>query len=340
MQNEDNDNVTAARRPRYAVTGAAGFVGGRLVSRLLDAGHSVVAVTRDQGSGEALQALGAETRVADVRNPQQLQEAFDGADGVFHVAALFNHPDHGWDDYRDVNVTGTVNVLQAAQSAGVKKVVHTSTIGVATEAKPPPYDEETPYSPQPDDKYEVSKTEGEIAARKFAEENGLRLTVIRPAQVYGPGDRSKAKFYKLVKKGVIVNPGDTQKHLIYIDDLCDAFLKAMQSEVADGEVFVIAGKQPTKLTRLVELAAAELDVPLPRVKLPAKPVVLACTVVEKVCDTLRVKPVIFRRSMDFFTRTVECDTTKARRILGFESQVAVQDGVRETVSWLRQQQLI
>jgi nucleoside-diphosphate-sugar epimerase len=340
MQNKRDDKEVASGQRCYAVTGAAGFVGGRLVSCLLDAGYSVVAVVRDQRSGEALKSRGADVRIADVRLPEQLEKAFKGVDGVFHVAALFNHPDHSWDDYRDVNVTGAVNVLRAAQKAGVEKVVHTSTIGVATEAKPPPYDEETPYSPQPDDKYEVSKAEGEIAVREFAEENNLRLTVIRPAQVYGPGDRSKAKFYKLVKKGVIVSPGNTQKHLVYVDDLCDAFLKAMRSVAADGEVFVIAGTQPTKLTQLVELAAAELGVPPPRVKLPAKPVVIACTVVEKICNGLRVKPIIFRRSMDFFTRTVVCDTTKAKRVLGFECQTAVPDGVRQTVSWLRLQELI
>jgi nucleoside-diphosphate-sugar epimerase len=328
------------RQQCYAVTGAAGFVGSRLVTHLLNAGHNVVAVTRDEKSQESLESLGANARIADVRMPQQLDDAFQGVDGVFHVAALFNHPDRTWDDYRDVNVTGTVNVLRAAQTAGVRKVVHCSTIGVATEARPPPYDEETPYSPQPDDKYEVSKAEGEQAARAFARENDLRLTVIRPAQVYGPGDRSKAKFYKLVKKGVIVSPGDTQKHLIYVDDLCDAFLKSMTSTAADDEVFVIAGQEPTKLTRLIEIAASAMEVQKPRIKLPAKPVVLACTVVEKICNALRIKPILFRRSMDFFTRTVACDTSKSARILGFESQVTVQDGVRNTVKWLREQQLI
>ena len=291
-------------------------------------------------SRESLESVGAEVRIADVRSPEQLETAFQGVDGVFHAAALFNDPDKTWDDYRDVNVTGTVNVMRAAQSAGAGKVVHCSTVGVATEAKPPPYDEETPYSPQPDDKYEVSKAEGEQAARAYAHENQLRMTVIRPAQVYGPGDRSKAKFYKLVKKGIIVNPGNTQKHLIYIDDLCDAFLKAMLSETADGEVFLIAGRESTKLTRLVELAAEAMDVPLPKIKLPAKPVVFACAAVEATCNVLRIKPVIFKRSMDFFTRTVECDTSKSARLLGFESQVAVPEGVRNTVNWLREQQLI
>jgi nucleoside-diphosphate-sugar epimerase len=325
---------------RFAITGAAGFVGSRLSSFLLSEGHSVVAISREIGSCDDLQQEGAEFRVADVRIPEQIDQALEGVDGVYHIAALFNHPDRTWDDFRDVNVTGTVNVLRAAKRAGAKKVVHCSTVGVATEASPPPYNEIVPYSPQPNDKYEVSKAEGEIAALKFAAQNDLRLTVVRPAQIYGPGDSSKAKFYKLIKKGVIVNPGRTKKHLIYIDDLCKAFLMAMTSDQSDGEVFLIAGKRPVDLKDLIDIAARTLDVSPPKVKLPAKPVVLACAVVENLCNMLRVKPVVFRRSMDFFVKSVECDTSKSSEMLGFQSEVGVKDGIRYTVDWLRENQLI
>jgi nucleoside-diphosphate-sugar epimerase len=325
---------------RLAVTGAAGFVGSRLSSFLLSQGHDVVAISRQPDSCDDVRREGAEVRVADVRIPAQIDSALEGVDGVFHIAALFNHPDRTWDDYRDVNVTGTVNVLRAAKQAGAKKVVHCSTVGVATEASPPPYDEDIPYSPQPNDKYEASKADGEKAALAFAAQNDLRLTVIRPAQIYGPGDRSKAKFYKLIKKGVIVSPGQTMKHLIYIDDLCRAFLMAMTRNQADGEVFLIAGKRPVELKELIDIAATTLGVPSPKVKLPAAPVVFACTVVENVCNLLRVKPLVFRRSMDFFVKSVECDTSKSSEMLGFQSEVGVNDGIRFTVDWLRGNQLI
>ena len=325
---------------RLAVTGAAGFVGSRLSSFLLSQGHDVVAISRQPDSCDDVRREGAEVRVADVRIPAQIDSALEGVDGVFHIAALFNHPDRTWDDYRDVNVTGTVNVLRAAKQAGAKKVVHCSTVGVATEASPPPYDEDIPYSPQPNDKYEASKADGEKAALAFAAQNDLRLTVIRPSQIYGPGDRSKAKFYKLIKKGVIVSPGQTMKHLIYIDDLCRAFLMAMTRNQADGEVFLIAGKRPVELKELIDIAATTLGVPSPKVKLPAAPVVFACTVVENVCNLLRVKPLVFRRSMDFFVKSVECDTSKSSEMLGFQSEVGVNDGIRFTVDWLRGNQLI
>ena len=325
---------------RFAVTGAGGFIGGRLAHRLLDSGYKVITIVRHREQAESLDARGATIRIADVRDLSQVQNAIRGATGVYHLAALFNHPDRTWDDYRNVNVQGTLNVLEAAKEEGVERIVHCSTVGVATEAEPPPYSEETPYSPQPDDKYEVTKCEGEKAARAYAEEHGLSLAVIRPAQVYGPGDLSKVKFYKLVRKGIIISPGMTRKHLIYIDDLCRAFELAMKSSAAEGQVFLIAGEQSTALEDLVSVAASTLQVPEPRFRLPAKPVTITCAAVESICNAIGIKPIIFRRSMDFFTRTIECDTSKAREMLGFQSQVSVMAGVQETVSWYRSKGLL
>jgi nucleoside-diphosphate-sugar epimerase len=339
MTNQAGGEDTAVVE-RFAVTGAGGFIGGQLASMLLKSGHEVIAVVRQTDQAASLQESGAIVRVADVTDLSQLEAALAGATGIFHMAALFNHPDRTWDDYREVNVQGTINVLTAARILGIKRVVHCSTVGVATEAEAPPYSEETPYSPQPDDKYEVSKCEAEQAARKYADENGTSLSVIRPAQVYGPGDKSKVKFYKLVKKGIIVAPGKTRKHLIYIDDLCRAFELAMITPAANGEVFLIAGAKSTALKDLVAIAAETLGAPYPKIRLPALPVTLACAVVENTCNLLRIKPVIFKRSMDFFTRTVECQTDKAKSILGFESRTSVKDGVEATVRWYKSQDLI
>jgi nucleoside-diphosphate-sugar epimerase len=325
---------------RFAVTGAGGFVGGQLVSQLLKSGHEVIAIVRRQEQGTELEQMGAIVRVADIRNQDQIEQAIAGSTGVFHLAALFNNPDKTWEDYREVNVQGSLNVLAAASNRQVKRVVHCSTVGVATEAEPPPYSEKTPYSPQPDDKYEVSKCEAEQAVLGFAAENDISVSVIRPAQVYGPGDKSKVKFYKLVKKGIIVSPGRTRKHLIYIDDLCRAFELAMLTPAANNEIFLIAGNESTALKDLVSIAADILDVPYPKIRLPAFPVTMACAIVERVCNILKVKPIIFKRSMDFFTRTVECKTEKANTILGFESRVAVKDGVESTIEWYRKKELI
>ena len=323
-----------------AVTGATGFIGTRLSKYLHQRGYHVAAVVRTPEQAQRFDGSGIDTHICDLANPTELDPLFKEVDAVLHLAALFNRPEMTWDDYYRVNVDGTRHVMQAAERSGVSRVVHCSTVGVATGSGSPPYSEETPYSPAQWDKYETTKCEGEKVALDFHRESGLPVVVIRPAQVYGPGDKSKAKFYRMVKRGIIVNPGKTLKHLIYIDDLCAAFESALHNTLAIGEAFIIAGPQPTPLTDLVAITARELEVPPARIKLPAAPITWLCAGTEMLSQQLKMKPVLFRRSMDFFTKSVHFDVTKAQTKLGFQSRVDVPTGVKKTVGWLKEHRLI
>lgn len=324
---------------KIGITGASGFIGSNLARYLHKKGHNVLALAPTSGKIEALEAAGISITLADVTDRASLDKAFRGMEVVVHLAALFNRPEASWEDYRWVNVQGTKNVLDAAKYRGVNRVVHCSTVGVATGRGAPPYSVETPYSAA-NDKYESTKCEGEKLALAFYREQDYPIVVIRPAQVYGPGDRSKAKFYRMIKKSIIVNPNGTLKHLVYIDDLCRAFELAIVSDSAVGRVFIIAGKEPTPLNELITIAARELDVPLPKFVIPARPVTWLCSIAEAVCNLARVKPVLFRRSMDFFIKSVEFDTRTTQEQLGFECQVDVRKGVHTTVAWYEAQHLI
>ncbi len=257
-----------------------------------------------------------------------------------HLAAFFNRPNASWEEYKEVNIGGTKNVMEAAISEKVKRVVHCSTVGVAVGTGRMPFSETTPYSPPGWDKYETSKCEGEKLALQYNDKQGLSVVVLRPAQVYGPGDKSKAKFYRLVKKGVIINPGNTLKHLIYIDDLCRAFELAAKEEKISGEVFIIAGKKAISLKDLITIVAKELGVKVPKIYIPAAPVTWLCVSVEKISNLIGIVPPVFRRSMDFFTRSVEFDVSKAKNGLGFESEIDVLTGVSRSAEWYIQNGLI
>jgi nucleoside-diphosphate-sugar epimerase len=325
---------------RVAVTGATGFIGGGLCRYLKERGEDVTGVVRSTCPENGLEADDIATRRADLTDAMSLKKAFRGVDVVMHLAALFNRPEASWDDYRCINVEGVRTVLEAAKAAGVARVVHCSTGGVAMGCGTPPFSEATPYSPPSWDKYETTKCEGEQLALDFHRQTGYPVVVIRPAQVYGPGDTSKAKFYRMVKSGVIVNPGDTLKHLIYIDDLCKAFELAGKRKRAVGEVFIIAGRTPTPLQELIDLVAQELGVPRPRIVLPATPVTWLCTSTEFVCNLAHVKPVLFRRSMNFFTKSVQFDVSKAKDVLQFEESIDLPDGVAETARWYSREGLL
>ena len=325
---------------KIAITGASGFIGGSLSRYLHERGHEVLGLVRPTSQTSSLRETGIRTQVCDVTDHNGLQATFQGIDVVFHLAALFNHPEASWDDYRTANVQGTQNVLEASLACKVGRVIHCSTVGVAVGTGKVPASELAPYSPPSWDKYETTKCEAEKAALDFHTRTQLPIIVIRPSQVYGPGDRGKAKFYKMVKKGIIVNPGDTLKHLIFIDDLCRAFELAMEKDEAVGEVFIIADQKAIALRDLIGFAAHELGVAPPKLYLPAIPITFACTVTEHLCNFLGKKPILFRRSMDFFTKSVQFDVHKADLKLDFKAGTGVREGVQKTVSWYRQMDLL
>jgi nucleoside-diphosphate-sugar epimerase len=325
---------------KIAITGASGFIGSNLVRNFAASGHEVVALVRSREKALALARPGVTIAIADVVNRDSLLAAFSGADAVLHVAALFNNPEASRSDYLRVNVEGTKNVLEAALKQGVGRVIHCSTIGVATGYGSPPYSESTPYSPPAGDKYETTKCEGEKAALEYFKRLGAPVVVLRPAQVYGPGDRSKAKFYRMIQKGIIVNPGKTLKHLVYVDDLCRGFDLALRTPKIEGEIFIIGGREPIPLGKLIEIGAKGLGVSPPKVRLPAWPFTLLFALVETGARSVRMKPPVFRRSVDFFTKSVALDVHKAKEVLGFESDVDVATGVARTIDWYRENHLL
>jgi nucleoside-diphosphate-sugar epimerase len=325
---------------KIAITGASGFVGSNLAHFLHKCGHNVIALVRSKEKASSFEKDKIATRISDITDRLSLASAFEGVEVVMHLAALFNSPEASWDEYRKVNIEGTRNVMDAAIDSGVKRVVHCSTIGVATGSGKLPFSEETPYSPPKWDKYEVSKCEGEKLALEYHERKGLSVIVLRPAQVYGPGDRSKAKFYRMVKKGFIVNPGKIFKHPIFTDDLCRAFEIVSSHPKAGGEIFIIGDKSAIPLKELITIVAKELGVVPPSIILPPAPITLICTITESLCNILKIKPPIFRRSMDFFTKSVQFDVTKAKTALGFESYVDIHDGVAKTAAWYKRNDLI
>jgi len=319
---------------KIALTGSTGFIGGQLCRFFAKQKEiELTILARSKDKVKSLAITNVKSYYGDINDLDLLKDAFKGQDIIIHLAALFNHPEYSWDDYRRVNVKGTSNVLQAAHSQNVRRVVYCSTIGVAASDKQQPFSEKTPYSFPAWDKYETTKCEAEKLALDFCRNNNLEVVVIRPAQVYGPCDQGKAKFYRMVKKGIIVNPGQTKKHLIYIDDLCRAFQLAAEKENLNGEVFIIAGQHAIFLRDLISIVAAELHVNVPWFYIPALPMTFLCGIVETLCNFIHIKPVLFKRSMDFFIKSVEFNISKAKKILDFQAQITIHEGVSRTAKW-------
>lgn len=326
---------------KVLVTGGTGFTGKALVRRLIETGHQVVALDCKEGlKTREIREWGAEVVLGSVTDMDVVRRAVDGAVVVHHVAAAFREMDVPERHYYEVNVEGTRNVLQAALDAGVRKVVCCSTCGVHGNVDHPPAGEDAPI--QPADYYQRTKWEAEPVAREFFE-RGLRTTILRPAAIYGPGDPER--FYLIFKRVAsgtfpMFGNGRTLYHPLYIDNLVDAFLLAMEDGKGDGEAYLIADEQYLEIEDLVRRVGRALGIEVKVPHYPVWPVVVAGHIVEKACKPFGINPPIFPRRVDWYRQNRAFRIDKARRELGYQPRVGIDEGLRRTAGWYRREGLL
>ena len=321
------------------VTGATGFTGGRLVQVLRERGVPVRALVR-QGSRSAwLAEAGVELVTGDIRDVGALQRAAEGVERIYHIAAVYRTAGHPDDYYRDVNVGGTENVLEAARRHGVARLVHCSTVGVHGDVGAIPADETAPYNPG--DIYQVTKLEAEQRARAaFAA--GLPGVVVRPAGIYGPGDLRFLKLFKGIhrRRFVMFGSGETLYHFTYIDDLVEGILLCGERPEALGNVYILCGDEYLTLNELVALVARAVGRRPPRLHFPVGPVLAAAVACEALCRPLGIDPPLHKRRVEFFVKDRAFTNRKARRDLGWAPKVALAEGIERTARWYFEQGLL
>ena len=322
---------------RVLVTGATGFTGGHLARALVGRGYAVRALIRREDQAPALGADGIETIVGDLKERHALDRAVEQIDVVYHIAAIYRQAGLPESEYRAVNVTAVKELIEAAAAAGATRFVHCSTVGVHGDVKRPPANEDAPLSPG--DIYQRTKVEGEAAAREASARTGLAVTIARPSGIYGPGDRRLLKLFRGVarRRFVVLGSGDIFYHLTYIDDLVEGFRLCGEVPAAANRTYLVAGGEVTTLNELVALIAEEAGVRPPGRRWPVWPVWLAGAMCEAICVPLRIEPPLYRRRVDFFTKSRAFDITKARHEIGYAPQVGLREGIRRTLAWYREQ---
>jgi dihydroflavonol-4-reductase len=296
--------------------------------------------SRERFDRSPLPSRGVTAADGDLTDAASLRRAVDGVEVVYHIAATYREAGQPDAAYRAINVDGTRNLLEAAKAGGVTRVVHCSTGGVHGHIANPPATEDAPFNPG--DIYQETKLEAERLAREFGDAQGLDVVVARPIGIYGPGDRRFLTMFRGLARGrfPMLGSGTPFYHLTFIDDLVEGFRLCGTVPAARGRTYILAGPRYTTLEQLVQMVAKELHVAPPRIHLPVWPFWTAGLLCELVCVPLRIEPPIYRRRVDFYTKSRAFDTTRARTELGFAPKIDLEEGITRTANWYRSEGLL
>lgn len=317
---------------KVLLTGASGFVGGRLRDALLDAGADVLAIRR-KTSPEAKRGRSAVAAYDDVKALTSLIEA-EKPDYVFHVAGATKGVTY--EDFARANVMPTRNLLAAVKEVhpSLKRFVLVSSLAAFGPSKPSkPHTDDTPRKPI--EHYGESKLEAE---RLLEECDEIAWTIVRPSGVYGPGDGDYFNLFREVEKGRNAYFGNQKRWFsaIYVDDCVRAIVSAAGSERTKGEGYLLCDGHPITWEQFQEGIVRASGRKVRTLKLPGFLVDVAARGGE-LMTKIDGKPRLFNRqkaamgAQDAWT----CQHDKAHEHFGYAPRVPLQDGIALTLKWYR-----
>jgi nucleoside-diphosphate-sugar epimerase len=319
--------------PTALVTGANGFTASYVCKQLIEKGYKVRGLVRKNADMKLIKGVPVEFHYTDLAVDNDFSTVMKDVDVVYHIAAAYRTENVPRKYFWDVNVEGTRKLLEAAKNAGVKKFVHSSTVGVQGDIENPPAKEEYRYAPG--DYYQESKVDGEKLVLEFYQKEKLPISIVRPVGIYGPGDTRFLKLFKHIFKGKfrMIGSGRVLYHMTFVEDLARGFILAGEKEESVGEIFTIGGEGYLTLGELVEKISNILNKPVPKTKIPVWPVWFGGLLCEIACKPFGISPPIYRRRVDFFVKDRAFDISKAKRILGYQPKVTLDDGLKITADW-------
>jgi len=319
------------------VTGATGFVGSAVARALEAEGQSIRLLTRANSDRSNLNGLAAQIVEGDLRDAASLERAIAGCAGLFHVAA----------DYRlwvpdpaamlSANVDGTINLMRAAQRAGVQRIVYTSSVAALGQiGDGTPADETTPNDPAKIvGVYKKSKYLAEQAVKKLVREESLPAVIVNPSTPVGPRDIKPTPTGKTIRDaaaGKIPAYIDTGLNVVHVDDVAQGHLLAYRHGRI-GESYILGGEDHS-LRDLLRLIAEVAGQKPPRVSLPAAalwPVAIGCELAARAFGT---DPLVTREMLVMARKKMFFSSAKAKSELGYQARPARQ-AIEDAVAWFR-----
>lgn len=319
------------------LTGGNGLIGHHLITALQERGDHLRVLVLPAEDTTWLEERGITVFRGDIRNPDVLAAPMRGVEGVFHLAAMMG----AWRsmaDYAAVNVWGTEHVCRAALAAGVRRLVHVSSAMVYDMTRGQPVDEDTPLAPL-DEPYCQTKAQGDALVRQLAHTEHLPAVVLRPGTVFGPGDRLNfGRIADRLRKNVdvVIGPGDNAVPFVYVSDVVQGFLLALDAPAAaDGQAYNIGNDEPLTQIALLRAIAEEIGAHPRLVHVPYVPLYGAAYVAERVGTLSRnhIPPFLTRHGVKLYGASNRLSIEKARRDLGYTPHVSVREGIHRTALW-------
>lgn len=297
------------------ITGGCGFIGTNLVRKLADGMDVRVLDNLSRGKADVLKDCAVDLHKGDIRDLVAVRKAMEGVNTVVHLAAygsVVESVSNPLENFEN-NVTGTLNVLLAAQEMEVKRMIFASTGGALVGEAKPPVNE---FSlPKPISPYGASKLCGEAYCHAFATAHGLETVALRFANIYGPYSAHKKGAITAFMKAIMTNQpmviygnGSATRDFLYVEDLCQGILRALKEEIMPGDVFHLASGLETSISDLARMVAEIAGVPNHPVK--------------------HLPP----RQAEVSRNFAQYD--KALAVLGFEPRWSLREGLEATWQWM------
>lgn len=324
----ENPNVDTLERGTALVTGATGFVGRFLCTRLLADGFRVRGTLLASEKPAAL-IYGVEpVTVKPLAADTPWTHSLAGVDVIIHLAARVHIMNDTSADplseFRKVNVDGTAQLAREAAKAGVKRFIFISSIKVNGEESSRSYTTESPAAPS--DPYGISKWEAEKALRKIEAETGLEVVVVRPTLVYGPGVKANfLNMMNIITKGIPLPLASitNKRSLIYVGNLVDALAICASHPAAAGNTYLVSDGEDVSTPELIRRTAKALELPARLFPVPVSLMRAAGKLTGK-CG-----------AVNRLTGSLTVDSSKIRQELGWNPPFTMEEGLAETARWFK-----
>lgn len=318
------------------VTGASGFVGSHLVEALVSKGYEVRALVRDTSDRRWIKDLPVEFSVGNLSDPLSLKEAVKDVDWVFHVAGVTKA--RGFSAYLKANALGTKNLLEACWSANpeVKRFILLSSLSAWGPSSPVCPREETEGC-APVSHYGLSKAMAEKEACLYV--GKLPVVILRPTAVYGPRDRDILAFFKMVRRGVFLRVGSEERYvcMIHVRDLVEGIIMAALREVPSGSTYHLSDGRVHTWGEVARAMAKVMDVSVREIRVPVSIAAFLALLSEFSSWIMGTPPLFNRQKLkEMLQQGWTCSIEKAKRELGFQPRIPLEQGLRETYLWYRE----